>query len=70
VLDSRLRLLRAEEPQERIALEIEEVLLRHLARRAERLTLPELFSRAGNYRVYERKRSPHHLSELTHRLWH
>jgi hypothetical protein len=25
---------------------------------------------AGNHRVYERKRSPHHLSELTHRLWH
>ena len=36
----------------------------------QRLTLPELFLGAEDYRVYERKRSPHHLSELTRRLWH
>jgi hypothetical protein len=32
------------------------------------LTLPELFLGAEDRRVCERKRSPHHLSALTHRL--
>jgi hypothetical protein len=36
----------------------------------QRLTLPELFLGAEDRRVCERKRSPHHLSALTHRLWH
>jgi hypothetical protein len=41
----------------------------HVIGSRQRLTLPELFLGAEDHRVCERKRSPHHLSALTHRLW-